>query len=204
MGGAYAHHFYKFLDFLELRSLIITDLDSVAKPTGSTSYSGCLVKDGTHTSNAGIKNWFAKDTEGYYLLSECLRKTSEDKISGSRRIAYQISEEGKTAIGRSFEEALILANLNHFGVIGANEVEIEENASSKSPANDKKSEFALKYALEETSWTPPKYIVEGLQWLANSPNIPAPDVVEELEEVIAATSEAGKKDNEIHEQSKSE
>ncbi|MCI5179633.1 MAG: ATP-dependent endonuclease, partial [Candidatus Electrothrix sp. AW3_4] len=31
IGGAYAHHFYKFIDFLELKTLIITDLDSVKK-----------------------------------------------------------------------------------------------------------------------------------------------------------------------------
>ena len=29
VGGAYAHHFYKFIDFLELKTLFITDLDSV-------------------------------------------------------------------------------------------------------------------------------------------------------------------------------
>ena len=30
VGGAYAHIFFALLDFLELRTLIITDLDSVA------------------------------------------------------------------------------------------------------------------------------------------------------------------------------
>ncbi|MBF4354962.1 ATP-dependent nuclease, partial [Vibrio anguillarum] len=29
IGGAYAHHFYKFIDFLELKTLFITDLDAV-------------------------------------------------------------------------------------------------------------------------------------------------------------------------------
>ncbi|MBN8623688.1 MAG: ATP-dependent endonuclease [Flavobacteriales bacterium] len=189
VGGAYAHHFYKFLDFLELRSLIITDIDSVHKPDGNTSYSGCLVKDGSHTSNSGIKNWFAKGTEGYYSLVECIAKPSANKVSGSRRIAYQIAEEGKTAIGRSFEEALILANRDHFGVTGTNENEVEESASSKSPSDKKKAEFALKYALEHTTWQPPKYIIEGLQWLADKPNIPADDVVDAIQEVVDADSE---------------
>jgi hypothetical protein len=31
---------------------------------------------------------------------------------------------------------------------------------------DKKTEFALKYAIEETNWTVPRYMAEGLAWLA--------------------------------------
>ena len=30
----------------------------------------------------------------------------------------------------------------------------------------KKSEFALKHAIDETDWTPPGYIIDGLKWLA--------------------------------------
>jgi hypothetical protein len=33
-------------------------------------------------------------------------------------------------------------------------------------ANQKKSEFALKYAIEDTNWRVPRYIAEGLRWLA--------------------------------------
>lgn len=58
VGGAYCHHFYKFLDFLELRTLVITDLDAIEKKKvdDKAKYSACIVKNGTHTSNAGIKN----------------------------------------------------------------------------------------------------------------------------------------------------
>ncbi|KPH12361.1 ATP-dependent endonuclease [Chryseobacterium sp. ERMR1:04] len=188
VGGAYAHHFYKFLDFLELRTLVITDLDSVVKSPENT-YPKSLVKDGTHTSNAGIKNWFAKGTDGHYLLSECITKTPQQKISGYRRIAFQIAEDGKSAIGRSFEEALILANRTNFGITSTEEDEVETIAQSKSPSNDKKSEFALKYALLETDWITPKYIFEGLKWLAENPNTPAAEVVAEIEEVVNATFE---------------
>ncbi|SEB00988.1 Predicted ATP-dependent endonuclease of the OLD family, contains P-loop ATPase and TOPRIM domains [Flavobacterium gillisiae] len=177
VGGAYAHHFYKFLDFLELRCLVITDLDSVSQAAGSTTYSGCLVNRGTHTSNAGIKNWFASGTQGHYPLPDCIAKTNEQKISGSRRIAFQIPENGMTAIGRSFEEALILANRTKFGVAGATGALIEANAESLAPNNKKKTEFALKYGLDDIIWQAPLYIVEGLQWLARNPIPPMAEVV---------------------------
>jgi len=32
--------------------------------------------------------------------------------------------------------------------------------------NIKKSQFALKYAIDETGWTAPGYILDGLRWLA--------------------------------------
>ncbi|MCE6989014.1 ATP-dependent endonuclease [Dyadobacter sp. CY323] len=180
VGGAYAHHFYKFLDFLELRSLIITDIDSVFKTVKekTTTYDSSLVAAGSHTSNAGIKNWFSKGTDGHYGLSECVAKTSEEKVAGSRRIAYQIPENGEKGTGRSFEEALILANRKHFGITDGLPGTIEKLAEDLAPDNKGKTEFALKYALIDTGWVAPRYIVEGLQWLAKKPNKPS-DVVEE-------------------------
>lgn len=185
VGGAYAHHFYKFLDFLELQCLVITDLDSVLiTPGDKITYQGSLVKNGSHTSNAGIKNWFAKDSQGYYPLADCLAFTKENKVSGSRRIAFQIAEDGKAATGRSFEEAFILANREHFEIIAIGEDDVEASAESYAPANNKKTEFALKYALEDTNWAAPKYILEGLEWLAMKPATPAIDAVEAINEII--------------------
>ena len=47
IGGAYAHHFYKFLDFLEMKTLIITDIDSVSRNTGvKVTYPACEVAQG--------------------------------------------------------------------------------------------------------------------------------------------------------------
>lgn len=92
VGGAYAHHFFPFLNFLEIRTLIITDIDSVkpeVKKTG-TYRTKCIVAEGTYTSNACIKNWFRdNDISPATLLS----KTNEEKIHGYLRIAYQVSEE---------------------------------------------------------------------------------------------------------------
>lgn len=108
VGGAYAHHFYKFLDFLELRTVIITDLDSVKQTVkvnegkSRTSYPSHQVDGATHSSNSGIKNWFAKGSEGYITLSDILAKTTEQKIDGFRRIAYQVPEPGKKCCARSY------------------------------------------------------------------------------------------------------
>lgn len=185
VGGAYAHHFYKFLDFLELRCLVITDIDSVLLTAGEkkVSYPASLVVNGSHTSNAGIKNWFSKDSEGHFPLADCVAKTAEEKVVGSRRIAFQIPEGQLGEIGRSFEEALILANKTLFNITGNTRTEIEQAIADKAPDNKGKSEFALKYALEETGWTAPIYIIEGLQWLAKKPNEPANEVVEAIVEL---------------------
>lgn len=177
VGGAYAHHFYKFLDFLELQSLVITDLDSVLVTRGiRTTYPSSLVRNGSHTSNAGIKNWFAKGSDGYFSLTDCLGITADKKVSGSRRIAFQIAEDGKKAIGRSFEEAFILANREHFGIVAIAEDDIEEAAEKCAPENKKKTEFALRYSLEKTDWNAPKYMLEGLEWLASKPIAQATEI----------------------------
>ena len=55
------------------------------------------------------------------------------------------------------------------------------------PTNDEKTDFALKYALEVTDWNVPNYLIEGLQWLAQHPNTPAPEVQEVIANVIDET-----------------
>jgi hypothetical protein len=64
--------------------------------------------------------------------------------------------------GRSFEDAFMLANRAKFGI---DEADPEESAWKKA-VNVKKSAFALKYAIQETDWVVPRYIAEGLIWLA--------------------------------------
>jgi len=170
IGGAYAHHFYKFLDFLELKTLIITDLDSTKKTKtkdSKTVYKACIVSDGTHTSNAGIINWFKK-TDEYVDLVEIRTKTEIMKIECARRIAFQVPEPKKTACGRSFEDAFILANRELFKMNDIKEKAAEKSAYTQAETI-KKTNFALKYALDDTTWSVPLYIKEGLLWLAEAP-----------------------------------
>jgi putative ATP-dependent endonuclease of OLD family len=160
VGGAYAHIFFKLLDFLELRTLIITDLDSTDHNDGGKS---CKVSVGTCTSNACIKKWF----DNFEITPSCLiQKCDKEKISGLRRIAFQIPEIDGDPCGRSLEGAFILANPEIFSLTGSTVDEREASAWGK--ANSvKKSDFALKYAIEETDWNVPRYIADGLRWLAS-------------------------------------
>ena len=172
IGGAYAHHFFKFLDSLELKTLVITDIDSVKLETknGVDRYTACSVSDGSHSSNLGISNWLGGD--GYMELATIRGKDDVDKIKEKRRLSFQIPEESQTACGRSFEDAFILANRTLLKLEGDDDLSLEKNALEKAKQIGKssKANFAIKYAIEETEWKVPKYIEEGLVWLANEEN----------------------------------
>lgn len=158
VGGAYAHLFLPLLDFLELPSLVVTDLDSV-KREGS-HLRKCRVSEGERTSNECIRQWFSSPDVS---PAELVAKPAEAKVRGRTRIAYQISEGSGLPCGRSFEDAFILANHILFDMDEA----LEEHAWEQA-ATLKKSDFALKYATEPGSWSVPKYIAEGLAWLAST------------------------------------
>jgi putative ATP-dependent endonuclease of the OLD family len=185
VGGAYAHIFFELLDFLELQTLIVTDLDSVAVPGGTA----CQVHQGTATSNACLKAWFAGDEPSPATL---LRKPDADKIMNLKRIAFQRPEIVGGPCGRTFEDAFMLANPAMFGIQGATAGEQEASAAALAE-KVKKSEFALKHAINETAWTAPGYILDGLRWLAagdplalhagpalvmNPPASPAPEIAD--------------------------
>jgi predicted ATP-dependent endonuclease of OLD family len=183
VGGAYAHLFFKLLDFLELRTLIITDLDSVVAAGGTA----CAVHAGTTSSNACLKAWFAEDEP--FTLSGLLAKVDEDKANGRNRIAYQCAEVTEGPCGRTFEDAFILTNAVHFGLTGTTRDEMETAARTMA-GSFKKSEFALKYAITETNWTTPKYILDGVRWLAGG-NVPGPDPALALAVAAAVASTEG-------------
>lgn len=164
VGGAYAHHFYKFLDFLELKTLVITDLDST-KRNENGKYPASLVSEGTHSTNVGLSHWFGG--EGYSELTPLLIKTDNDKISQVRRLAYQIPEDGNQFTGRSFEDAFILANLELLELNQLANDKLEQAVFDKAQKVGAKSKanFAIEYAVDKTKWMVPKYISDGLAWL---------------------------------------
>ena len=83
VGGAYAHIFFDLLDFLNLRTLIITDLDSVVEDGGVA----CPVHEGTATSNACLKTWF-EDSD--CSLKALLAKEEAEKVRGAS--AFSLSK----------------------------------------------------------------------------------------------------------------
>ena len=161
IGGAYAHLFFDLVEFLELKALIITDIDSVkSNPKGR--FVACPVGQGTGTSNACIKSWFGKASTA---PSDLTSASDGVKAVGSKRLAYQLPESDDGPCGRSFEDAFMLANPKLFPLLGKsrNELELEAWEAAK---DVKKSEFALDHVLRFDDWTVPRYIREGLSWLA--------------------------------------
>lgn len=184
VGGAYAHTFYPLLDFLELKTLVITDLDAVhavekinKKGTTITTWDKCPIAVGERTSNAAIREWFrpkedGKEKEGWQItLAELAAKTDADKQDRSRRIAYQIPEQADSKVcARSYEDALVLANPDRFEW----PKEDDEATEAWHIAKDlPKAETALRFAIREKDWNVPRYIREGLKWLSEPPPPPA-------------------------------
>lgn len=170
VDGANAKIFSPLLDFLELRALIITDLDSV-KMGDKGRYVKCPYSQGERSLNTTLRDWF-KIGDGEALTLEALKaKTPEEKVQGYRRVAYQIHEAGSEFCARTYEDAFILANPVLF--------ELQEDdhwgdLSFNIAADMGKVETALKYGLSEDPWKVPAYISEGLLWLADSTSLPQP------------------------------
>lgn len=163
VGGAYAHRFFKLLDFLNLRTLVITDLDTIDE---NDQRKKCKVSLGTHSSNACINSWYATSEKENPTKDEIMGKSEGDKVAGSRRLAFQIPHVDGDACGRSFEDAFMLANPDKFGITGKSANERETQAW-EAAEKVKKTDFALEHAIEKVDWTTPLYIVEGLRWLAD-------------------------------------
>jgi putative ATP-dependent endonuclease of the OLD family len=161
VGGAYAHLFFDLLEFLELRTLVITDIDSV-KLNAKQRYAACPVIEGERTSNTCIKDWLsASDIAPASLLAI----QDAQKIIGRRRLAFQQPEELNGPCGRSFEDAFMHANPTLYPTSGTTREE-RENEAWNEAKEVKKSDFALRLALTADDWKTPKYIRDGLLWLA--------------------------------------
>ncbi len=171
VGGAYAQVFFNLLDFLQLPTLIITDLDTV---DAADNRRKCKVSEGSHSSNACINTWYAPDGEDKPTKDQLLQKGPGEKVSNARRLAFQIPHSEGDACGRSFEDAFMLANPARFDITGGTPAEREEQAWKAAKDVDK-TDFALKYAIEDTDWTTPRYIEEGLRWLAQCPGTDVPE-----------------------------
>ena len=176
VGGAYAHRFFDLLSFLELRTLIITDIDAV-KPNDGGKRVAVPVAEGLFTSNGCLKALFGDDVSPEALLG----KTAAEKTTGIRRIAFQVPEAQGGPCGRSFEDAFILANPARFPLGDG-----DQALAAYSLASDqKKSTFALEHAIEQTDWNVPQYIAEGLRWLAEGNPAPAEPVPPIAVEIVA-------------------
>ena len=178
--GAYSQIFEKFIDFLGIKSLILTDIDAM-KVVGKNDkeqdvWGACPVNEGTKTSNSAI-NHFLKAVTWDDLKALAVGDRTITVGSSTICICYQ--QEENTYHARSFEDAFI--HLNREFVKG-NKATFQgiKNASyfdddTKSPyvladnCIKKKTHFALDilYHSDEkfSNWNIPAYIKNGLLWL---------------------------------------
>jgi len=169
VGGAYAHLFFGLLSFLKIPTLVITDLDAVKLE--DAKWKACEVAAGQRTSNACLKKWFNNDE---ISLTELAAKGDPAKITELRRVAFQIPETDGGPCGRSFEDAFALANPDLFGLTGLQGPALGTAAYGAAEAVSKKTDFALKHLIVKTDWTVPRYIKDGLRWLAEFGAVAAP------------------------------
>lgn len=133
--GAHSHIFEIFLDFIGVKTLIITDLDSSVEQqrtkNGSlvTNQKGQPVIDkvahpvegATHTTNAALRFFFGVGDALAYFLGLALEQKTVKKAgalwtadpAGEIMCAYQVAEtndESETYCGRSFEDAFFHVN----------------------------------------------------------------------------------------------
>lgn len=179
VGGAYASKFRELLQFLEVPTLIITDIDSVNPKNDNKK---CKTSTpGAVTSNTTLKRWLPGRTTITDLLSKDTLETQRE--CGLIRVCYQIPQEDGTAVGRSFEESFILANSEELAKQAPNlanaskfrrdkkhyhtAAAIRSNAYTIAGKITKKSDFAFDILMLD-NWKMPRYIEEGLKWLAKA------------------------------------
>ncbi|MDF0753436.1 ATP-dependent nuclease [Gardnerella greenwoodii] len=192
--GAHSHTFMHLFKFLNIKTLIITDIDAATK-SGKT-YKKSNPNVATCTTNHSIKNFFENDAafnNATNKFDNLINKEAKDKIHDNIRIAYQIKESNAeeddgTDAGyqaSSFEDAFIslnsdfiLKNKDGFLKYGAlnefkdSELKYENYYKFALKKVDKKPAFAscLLYldcadGDEDSQWKVPRYIREGLEWL---------------------------------------
>ncbi|HEM3473189.1 MULTISPECIES: ATP-dependent nuclease [Streptococcus] len=187
--GAHSQVFRKLFEFLGIKVLIITDIDST-KEEEITDKNGrvrtvnksCAPIDGTHISNNSIIDFFGKDNlksdakTQFELVAE---KQKDEKCIGNFRIAYQIPEDDNGYQPASFEDAFIGLNkefiikrkdglIEYEALENFDDGEIEDFYKFARNKVNKKSAFAsslLYFEDEKNTWKVPKYISEGLLWL---------------------------------------
>jgi len=175
--GAYSQIFEKFIEFIGIKSLVITDIDAIKvvkqDERGQDVWGVCPVNVGTKTSNSAI-NYFLNTVAWDDLKTLPMGNRIITVGNSTVFICYQQEEESYHA--RSFEDAFI--NLNREFVKGnkstfrglKNASDFDDNTKTPydlaSSCIKKKTHFALDilYHADEkfSNWDIPAYIKNGL------------------------------------------
>lgn len=158
VGGAYAYRFFEFVDFLNIPTLILTDIDFV-----NEQGKRCERTEAERTSNGTILRWCRDKfkTAKSFDISNVLELQKDDskRINGLRRIEFQYMESN--AHPRSLEESIINANRDLFGI------STDSTVISFEKLGQSKMEFALSLLMDNKykNYSIPSYIEKGLVWL---------------------------------------
>ena len=185
--GAYSQIFDEFIDFLGIKTLIITDLDATKETTnekGQHVWRACPVSEGESYSNEAISHFFQKptlaDLKKYSIQNKTFNKINgnwKNRPDGKLCVVYQTEENGYHA--RSFEDAFIHLNRSFVKDNKDNFRGLQHRDKFDDPVNDayslakscikKKTHFALDILFHSdaklSNWKIPAYIKEGLLWL---------------------------------------
>ena len=183
VGGAYTVKFKELLKFVNVKSLVITDIDSINPADDRKT---CPAETANaETSNSTLLNWLPKRK----LISELINCPDKDKFDSDLiRVAYQIRENGIDYVARSLEEAIINRNKIFFNSTykkdSADKIvkdsfsllkgkDLNTSPYELAPKPSKKTDFTFDLMVFNEGeikllWDVPKYIEEGLVWLANN------------------------------------
>ncbi|UXJ53510.1 ATP-dependent nuclease [Pseudomonas citronellolis] len=185
-AGANAKAFQPFLELLEIKTLIITDIDTTKfEKDGDKSkggYIACRVTEATHTSNATLKYYLsAPEHKKEEEFKAWFKNFIEHKLTESNKlvkVSYQTFENGYN--GRSFEDAFYNINKDKIELFISKISGIKNTDQLKSYSDpyeaieniiSKKSTFAssllyLALTNSDATWETPQYIKDGLEWIA--------------------------------------
>jgi len=190
--GAHSQIFDKFIEFVGIKSLIITDIDTykiIKDKDGKDKKEKCPVDEGENFSNPSLSHYLGNPTlkklSGYKFKNKVLdKKKIDDKDeyewvssdNGYLAVAYQTPDPKIT--GRSFEEAFLILNKkfvsDHRPTFNSikNAILFDEDKTAFELADKcikKKTHFALDIVYHSdknySNWEIPSYIKEGLLWL---------------------------------------
>lgn len=179
--GAYSQIFEKFIEFLGIKSLVLTDIDSKGDignkdKNGKTIIEACEVKQGIETSNSALLHFLSGTSWDDLKILPIEKRT---KKIGNSTICLCYQQEENTYHARSFEDAFIHINR---AFVNSKKDEFQGLQNRKlfdDDANNayvlagscikKKTHFALDILYHSnkdfSNWNIPRYIKSGLLWL---------------------------------------
>lgn len=151
-AGANARVFCHFLDFLDIKTLIFTDLDGCkieTSDTGRKYWGGCSTEEAINTTNVTIKYYLnapelpkieerGTKIDELKLFDDWFKKIKENSVNSINpniKVSYQVKENEYHA--RSFEDAFLSVNLN---TINSNKEDIN-GLKKKSEIKTERTDF---------------------------------------------------------------